>query len=119
MKSKTLNKVTLEKGERKIASTVGDYIRKRASKGKEVNNAALVAMLEVNGFKRVKDSEIRRIIHWLRVKGKFQWILANQKGYFYSESEEDLKVYLSTLKKKINSMREVARSFSYFDKDKS
>ena len=117
MKSKTLNKVTLEKGERKIASTVGNYIKKNTSKGKEVTNAGLVSMLESNGFKKVQDSEIRKVIHWLRVKGKFQWILANKKGYFYSESEQDLKIYISTLKKKINSMREVARSFSYFDKE--
>lgn len=117
MDSKTLNRVTLEKGERKIASIVGNYIRKNTSIGKEINNAGLVAMLEENGFKKIHDSEIRRVIHWLRVKGKFQWILANRRGYFYSDSEQELKIYLSTLKKKINSIREVVRSFSYFDKD--
>lgn len=101
----------LDKEERKIAMVIGNYIYKFSRKGKESSNNFLRLYLHQNNYPQIKGVRVRAMIHWLRVKKKYKWILANGQGYYYSRSKADLERYKTSLANRINSIQKVKDSF--------
>ncbi len=93
---------------------IGAYIFKFARKKKEASSGLIRTYLyqtKKADKADIKGSRIRAMIHWLRIKNKYKYILANGRGYYYSRNKEDVQRYLQSLSNRINSIFEVYRSF--------
>jgi spore coat protein CotF len=76
-----------------------------------VTNKKMVAALEKRGYK-VASSRIRAIIHYIRVHRLVTYLVANSNGYYRELNEDERKKYVQSLEQRINSIREIQRSFT-------
>lgn len=86
-------------------------ILKESNKDRPVTNASIAAQIKNNYNINFPDSRIRKIINHIRRNKLLVNILASSRGYFLSDSKEELEEYVLSLIERSESILEVALSF--------
>ena len=53
------------------------------------------------------DSRLRKIIHYIRIKGLVKCLIATNKGYYISNDVEEFMSYIDSLTQRENSIRSI------------
>lgn len=94
------------------------YVYNKAQKGERITNAEIINHIESETGVVLCDSQIRIIINELRNNDVVLLLLADTKGFFIGQSENEVKNWIDTHEKKIESMKVTLRSIKRQLKDK-
>jgi hypothetical protein len=86
------------------------YVYNKAQKGERITNAEIINHIESETGVVLCDSQIRIIINELRNNDVVLLLLADTKGFFIGQSEKEVKNWIETHEKKIESMKVTLRS---------
>ena len=86
------------------------YVYDKAQRGEKITNAEIIEYIENETGVIVGDSQIRLIINDLRNNDVILLLLADTKGFFIAQSEKEVKSWINTHEKKIESMKQTLRS---------
>jgi len=89
---------------------ISKYVYEKAQKGEKFTNADIINHIENETGVVVGDSQIRIIINNLRNNDVILLLLADTKGFFIAQSEKEVKAWIETHEKKIESMEITLRS---------
>jgi hypothetical protein len=89
---------------------ISRYVYEKAQKGEKFTNADIITHIENETGLAVCDSQIRIIINDLRNNDVILLLLADTKGFFIAESEKEVKAWIETHEKKMESMEMTLRS---------
>lgn len=89
---------------------VKTYVQNRAQNGEKITNAEIINYIENETGIILHESAIRIIINDLRNNDVVMLLLADTKGFFIGQTEQDVKIWISTHAKKIQSMQLTLRS---------
>lgn len=84
-------------------------LERKKGKEKAVKNATMCSRLEERGYK-VGEARIRKIINYIRVKNLVPCLMATSEGYYVSDSETEIRDYISSLKGREEAIRTVRRA---------
>lgn len=100
----------LTREEKAVLPDLTKVIRTRSKLKKKITNLSL--RRELRG--KLVGGDVRRriqlMIHELRVTGKVKGLLANGDGYYISRKEKEKSAYKASLRRRINSLKEVYQS---------
>ncbi len=72
----------------------------RVGKNNSITNLEMRRRLfEIHGI-RIHDSRVRKIISYARIKDIVPRLVSNSKGYYISESEEEIETYMKSLQQR-------------------
>jgi intracellular sulfur oxidation DsrE/DsrF family protein len=89
---------------------ISKYVYDKAQRGEKITNADIITHIENESGIVVCDSQIRNIINDLRNNDVILLLLADTKGFFIAQSEKEVKAWIETHEKKIESMKMTLRS---------
>jgi hypothetical protein len=89
---------------------ISRYVYEKAQKGEKITNADIINHIENETGVVVCDSQIRIIINDLRNNDVILLLLADTKGFFIAKSEKEVRAWIETHEKKIESMEMTLRS---------
>ena len=89
---------------------ISKYVYEKAQRGEKITNADIITHVENETGIVVCDSQIRIIINNLRNNDVILLLLADTKGFFIAQSEKEVKSWIETHEKKIESMEMTLRS---------
>jgi septum formation inhibitor-activating ATPase MinD len=89
---------------------ISRYVYEKAQQGEKITNADIINHIENKTGVVVCDSQIRIIINDLRNNDVILLLLADTKGFFIAQSEKEVKAWMETHKKRIESMETTLRS---------
>jgi hypothetical protein len=89
---------------------ISKYVYDKAQRGEKITNADIITHIENESSIVVCDSQIRNIINDLRNNDVILLLLADTKGFFIAQSEKEVKAWIETHEKKIESMKMTLRS---------
>jgi hypothetical protein len=89
---------------------ISKYVYEKAQRGEKITNAEIVTHIENETGVVVCDTQIRNTINELRNNDVILLLLADTKGYFIGKSEKEVKAWIETHEKKIESMEMTLRS---------
>jgi hypothetical protein len=64
------------------------------------------------GYK-LTDARLRKIIHHIRIKNIIPLLIATSKGYYISNDENEIELYIKSLNERINSIQEIKDALMY------
>ena len=85
-------------------------LSKNIGKEKIITNKQMQQGFKSQGYK-VGDARIRKMIHFIRVKGLINNLVSTNKGYYIATDFEDVQEYVQSLTERRNSIDEVINSF--------
>ena len=86
------------------------YVYNRALAGEKITNADVINHVQDETGVSLCDSQIRIMVNQLRNDDVILLLLADTKGFFIAQSENEVKKWIETHEKKIESMRKTLRS---------
>lgn len=86
------------------------YVYEKAQRGEKITNADIITHIDNETGVILCDSQIRLIINDLRNNDVVLLLLADTKGFFIAQSEKEVKTWVETHQKKIDSMKMTLRS---------
>lgn len=86
------------------------YVYEKAQRGEKITNADIITHIDNETGVVLCDSQIRLIINDLRNNDVVLLLLADTKGFFIAQSEKEVKIWIETHQKKIDSMKMTLRS---------
>jgi hypothetical protein len=89
---------------------ISKYVYEKAQRGEKITNAEIITHIENETGVVVSDSQIRNTINELRNNDVILLLLADTKGFFIGRSEKEVKAWIETHEKKIESMEMTLRS---------
>ena len=89
---------------------ISKYVYEKAQRGEKITNADIITHIENETGVVVNDSQIRNTINELRNNDVILLLLADTKGCFIATSEKEVKTWIETHEKKIESMEMTLRS---------
>ncbi len=89
---------------------ISKYVYEKAQRGEKITNAEIIIHIENEIGVVVSDTQIRNTINELRNNDVILLLLADTKGYFIGKSEKEVKAWIETHEKKIESMEMTLRS---------
>lgn len=89
---------------------ISRYVYEKAQKGEKITNADIINHIENETGVVVCDSQIRIIINDLRNNDVILLLLADTKGFFIAQNEKEVRAWIETHEKKIESMEMTLRS---------
>jgi hypothetical protein len=89
---------------------ISKYVYEKAQRGEKITNADIITHIENETGVVVNDSQIRNTINELRNNDVILLLLADTKGFFIATSEKEVKTWIETHEKKIESMETTLRS---------
>jgi hypothetical protein len=89
---------------------VNKYVYERAQKGEKVTNADIINHVQDETGITICDSQIRLMVNQLRNDDVILLLLADTKGFFIAQNEKEVKIWIETHQKKIDSMKMTLRS---------
>lgn len=97
----------------KYALCLSEKLKSHYGVGNELNNAAMKKHLADNGY-ILTPAQVRQTLHYMRVHFMFAneemnmcYICANQKGYFITNSQDEINRYKTSLQQRMNSINEI------------
>ena len=89
---------------------VNKYVYERAQRGEKVTNADIINHVQDETGTTICDSQIRSMVNQLRNDDVILLLLADTKGFFIAQSEKEVRTWIETHEKKIESMKKTLRS---------
>ena len=89
---------------------VNKYVYERAQRGEKVTNADIINHVQDETGVTICDSQIRLMVNQLRNDDVILLLLADTKGFFIAQSEKEVRTWIETHEKKIESMKKTLRS---------
>ncbi len=89
---------------------ISKFVYEKAQRGEKITNADIIIHIENEIGVVVSDSQIRNTINELRNNDVILLLLADTKGFFIGRSEKEVKAWIETHEKKIESMEMTLRS---------
>ena len=89
---------------------ISKYVYEKAQRGEKITNAEIITYIENETGVVVSDVQIRNTINELRNNDVILLLLADTKGFFIGRSEKEVKAWIETHEKKIESMEMTLRS---------
>ena len=86
------------------------YVYEKAQRGEKITNADIITHIDNETGVVLCDSQIRLIINDLRNNDVVLLLLADTKGFFIAQNEKEVKSWIETHQKKIDSMKMTLRS---------
>lgn len=99
-RQKTINYETL----------VSKYVYEKTKNGEKVTNADIIDYVKDSTGIIISDSQIRLIINDLRNNDVILLLLADTKGFFIAKNAKEVKSWILTHEKKIESMKLTLKS---------
>ena len=89
-----------------------EYLKENAvGKENEVKNIELKCYISDWYNSSLEDTDVRRIINLIRLNRLIKGLLAGKKGYYISTKVEEVDAYVTSLKKRIMKLQQLAGSF--------
>lgn len=86
---------------------VAELLSKATSPEKAITNKSIRISLFVNKETLIKDSKIRKIIHWIRSRHMIKRVIATSKGYYIATNDEEFIKWIRSMEQRRNSLQEV------------
>jgi hypothetical protein len=90
-----------------LATKLATYVGKK----KAVSNYRLRWMM-FDPFGNVTAARVRKLINHIRINCLVRNLVANSAGYYVAETQEEVDVYVQSLRQRAASIMHVAQSFS-------
>ena len=93
-----------------VVPMVVDIIKAQGrGKGNTITNKAIRTLLHDAGVV-LGSPKIRKIIHYIRVRGVLPYVCATSTGYYIAESRQEMEAFILSLEQREDSIRRVRRS---------
>ncbi len=86
-------------------------LRTKVGKDAAVSNRYMVSKLKERGVK-VSGARIRKLINYIRIRGLIPRLVASSKGYYVSESKEEIRTYIESLRQRRQAIHAVESSLA-------
>ncbi len=96
----------------KLAPIIIKKLNKCIGKSKSITNAKLIDLLITKGHS-TNQARVRMIIHYIRINGLVERLVAGKKGYFISNDEQELNKYIDSLLQRVSSIEAIANQLHY------
>lgn len=84
-------------------------LSKHISKDKVITNAEMCAKMAIYGYK-IGETRVRKIINHIRNNGLVECLIATGKGYYVTESIEEMEAYIESVKNREDAIRTMRMS---------
>ena len=84
-------------------------LSKRIGKDKVITNAEMCAKMAIYGYK-IGETRVRKIINHIRNNGLVECLIATGKGYYVTESIEEMETYIESVKNREDAIRTMRMS---------
>lgn len=84
-------------------------LSKRIGKDKVITNAEMCAKMAIYGYK-IGETRVRKIINHIRNNGLVECLIATGKGYYVTESIEEMEAYIESVKNREDAIRTMRMS---------
>jgi len=101
----------LTNDEKVLANRLALSLAKKVGKDKAVTNKKMREGIKASWNITLSDAKIRKLINYIRRNGIVNNLIATSKGYYVSESINEVKDYIDSLKQRRNAIDEVIKSF--------
>lgn len=84
-------------------------LSKHIGKDKVITNAEMCAKMAIYGYK-IGETRVRKIINHIRNNGLVECLIATGKGYYVTESIEEMEAYIESVKNREDAIRTMRMS---------
>lgn len=84
-------------------------LSKHIGKDKVITNAEMCAKMAIYGYK-IGETRVRKIINHIRNNGLVECLIATGKGYYVTESINEMKSYIESVKNREDAIRTMRMS---------
>lgn len=102
---------SLSEGEVVMAEFLASKLATYVGKKKAVSNYRLRWMM-FDPYGNVPAARVRKLINYIRINCLVRNLVANSAGYYVAETQEEVDVYVQSLRQRAASIMHVAQSFS-------
>lgn len=100
----------LSKHEKEVVfPAIYEILRDRLGKENTITNKQIISKLSQEGI-TTTASRVRKTINYFRTKDTIRLLIATNRGYYISNSLEELTCYINSLEERINAIRVVKES---------
>ena len=79
-------------------------LSKHIGKDKVITNAEMCAKMAIYGYK-IGETRVRKIINHIRNNGLVECLIATGKGYYVTESIQEMETYIESVKNREDAIR--------------
>ena len=102
----------LTEKELKILPVIVSGLQKKIGKENAVTNKKMVEGLKKHGIK-TSGARLRKIIHYIRIKGLIERLVATSNGYYISNNIDELDNYIESLVQRSESIGLIADQLQF------
>ena len=84
-------------------------LSKHIGKDKVITNAEMCAKMAIYGYK-IGETRVRKIINHIRNNGLVECLIASGRGYYVTESAEEMEAYIKSVKNREDAIRAMRMS---------
>lgn len=95
--------------------------RKHVGKENVISSTKIVAAINLNPkyTQKINDTDVRRLVHHIRVRRLLHGLASTNKGYFVISNKEELRIYINSLSARINSQTSIKEAMLEYEKSLS
>ena len=84
-------------------------LARHIGKNRAISNSQMCAKMAVCGYK-IGETRVRKIINHIRNNGLVECLIATGKGYYVTESIEEMEAYIESVKNREDAIRTMRMS---------
>lgn len=95
-----------------VVPEIINILKNRIGKENHIKNSEIKKILDSKSI-NIVTSRIRKVIQYIRINGDVECLMATSKGYYISESKEELDKYIESLHQRSNSIEFLANQIQF------
>lgn len=91
-------------------------LKVRIGKARAITNKEIIKQLKEKLNIKTSGPRIRKMIHFIRITGVVTRLIATSKGYYVSNSKDEMTKYINSLHQRISSIDQIIHQLEYQNK---
>lgn len=87
-------------------------LKTKIGKENAITNKEMIAGLKKYGHK-TNPARVRKMIHYIRINGLVERLVATSNGYYISNDKNEIKVYIESLMQRAESIEKIAKQLNF------
>ena len=96
-----------------LVPMVAEFLKTRVGTGMAVRNKDICKMFELQGYQGMKEARMRKIVNYIRMKGKVPHLIANSNGYYCATSIKEVEAYCESLRERALAILSIRQALKY------
>lgn len=96
-----------------LVPMVSEYLKTRIGSGMAVRNKDICKRFELQGYQGLREARMRKIVNFIRMKGKVPHLVANSHGYYCATSIKEVEEYCESLRERALAILSIRQALRY------